>query len=201
MNNDLDRKVVDKKTGQLRPIRIAIVDIEATELKADRGHLLCVSIKEVLPNSLKGKVVTIRIDDKRNKAGVFNDKWVVQEAIKECDKYDLLVGWYSSRYDFPFINTRAQKYHTKELDKEFRRDLCLSARGKYCLTSNRLANWGKFLFGKSGKTFLDFDIWKAADRGDKKAIAYICDHCEADVIETERIYKRFMPGLGKLRKR
>lgn len=178
----------------------AVFDIEATSLKANRGRVICVSVKKVLPDSTKGKTVTIRIDDPRNPHGIFDDRWVIRETIKELNRYQLIVGWYSSRYDFPMLNTRALKHRLLPPQRNFRRDLCFVARGNGNLTNNRLATWGAFLYGKSGKTFLDWDLWDKASRGDRKSTQYIVKHCEADVLETEKLYKSFVPMLGQLRR-
>lgn len=183
-----------------RGLKIGILDIEASALDAQYGYLICACIKTVNPDNLKGPTYTVRIDDPRN-PDKFDDKWAVRELVKEMNTYDLLVHWYGSMYDIPFINTRALKHRIKPPVRNFRRDLCFVARGSGKLKNNRLATWGSFLFGKSGKTFLDFSVWLQAMRGDKKAIDYIVDHCQKDVLETERIYKEFMPLLGKLRRR
>lgn len=180
--------------------KAAIFDIESTSLDAQYGLLLCVSIKQVNADDTKGKTVTIRIDDPRNKGGVFDDRWVVRETIKELNKYDLLVGWFSSRFDIPFLNTKAIQYKMLPPQRNFRRDLCFVSRFSLKLKNNRLATVGKWLFGESGKTFLDWAVWLKAQRGDKKAIGYIVRHCEKDVLETEKVYKRFIPLLGVLRK-
>lgn len=186
----------------------AILDIEATALKADRGRILCVSIKPVPPRRIPRKQasgytyrpVTFRIDDPRNRGGKFDDKWVVQRTVEELDSYKLIVGWYSSRYDIPMLNSRALKHRIKPPDRNFRRDLWFSARGNMNLSSNRLATVGRFLYGSSGKSFLDWDIWDKASRGDREALDYIVEHCEKDVIETEKIYLDFLPILGRLRR-
>lgn len=180
--------------------KIGILDIECSALDAQYGYMISACIKQVNEKNLKGPTFSVRIDDKRN-PDPKSDKWVVQELIKKMNTYDLIITWYGSQYDIPFINTRALKHRIAPPHKNFRRDLCFVARGVGKLKNNRLATWGSFLFGKSGKTFLDFSVWLSAIRGDKKAIDYIVEHCEKDVLETEKIYKVFGPLLGKLRKR
>ncbi len=205
-NNDFDKIITEHYMKGLevlkrqRKIRIGVLDIETTDLNPMMGDVLCTCIKEVNPHNLRGKIHTVRIDDKRNPKKM-DEKWVIKESIKLMNSFDCLVHWYGSRFDIPYINTKALGYGLKPPAKNFRRDLCFIARGIGKLPNNRLATWGRFLFGKSGKTFLDPDIWKAARKGNKKAIKYIVTHCEKDVIETERIYKLFMPTMGKLKRR
>lgn len=196
-----------KDTEVIDECQAAIVDIEATALKADRGRILCVSVKPVAPPRAAKKnlgrlfrPVTFRIDDPRNRYGKFNDKWVVEKTIEEMNRYKLIVGWYISRYDIPMLNSRAVKHGINPPQRNYRRDLWFSSRASLALSNNRLATVGNFLYGKSGKTFLDWDIWDRAGRGDREALDYIVEHCEKDVIETERVYKDFLPLLGPLRK-
>lgn len=194
-NNDLT-KMVDG-----RPIRAAAFDIESTALEAGNGYMLCACIKEIRPDNLNGKTHTFRIDDYAGGRAKFSDKDLVADVNKCLDSFDLIVGWYSSRFDFPFVNTRSLKHRIMPPRKNYRRDLCLCARSFGKLRNNRLATWDKYLHdGKTEKTFLDFDVWIQAMRGDKKSLNYIVTHCEADVLVTEKVYKRVMPLLGKLRR-
>lgn len=183
-----------------RRIKIGVLDIESTGLEAQHGYMLSACIKEVNENDSRGKLTTISILDNRNRFGLFNDKWVVAETIKELNKYDLILTWYGSRFDLPFINTRALKHGLLPPEKNFRRDLCFVSRGVLKLKNNRLATVGDFMFGQSGKTFLKWDVWVRAMQGDRNAIKLIVDHNAKDVIETEKVYKRLIPLLGKLRR-
>ena len=180
--------------------KICILDIETSALDAQYGYMISACVKTVNENNLQGETWSVRIDDKCN-PDKLSDEWVVKQLIKKMDEHDLVITWYGSRFDIPFINTRAMYHKLKVPRKEFRRDLCFVARGIGKLKNNRLATWGKFLFGKSGKTFLDYSIWLSAMRNERKAIDYIVYHCQKDVLETEKIYKRFIPLLGKLRRR
>lgn len=181
-------------------LKIATFDIETTGLEAQHGYMLCACIKEVNPKDTKGKTWTYRIDDYPLGRAAFSDKALVQDTIKKLNEFDVIVGWYSSRFDFPFLITRAFKHGLALPRKEFRRDLCLSARGFSKLKNNRLYNWERYLFGKTHKTFLDFQVWIEAIRGRRDAINEIVYHCQKDVLSTELIYKKFNPILGKLRR-
>lgn len=185
-----------------RGLRIGVLDIESTDLNAEDGRILCACIKTVLPGNLGGETFVTQVSPKdfTVKDG-WNDKRVVKELVKAMDSYDLILTWYGSQFDIPFINTRATFHRIKVPTKNFRRDLCFVARGSFKLKNNRLATWGGFLFGKSGKTKLKWALWLRAMRGCMESVKYIVDHCEKDVLETERIYKRFLPVLGKLKKR
>lgn len=179
-------------------LKIAILDIESTDLTANDGYMLCACVKTVNKGSLNGAVQTVQITPEESFRS--DDRRILKELVKIMDEQDVLVGWYSSKFDHPFINTRCLKHGIKPPRREFRRDLCMVARGIGKLKNNRLASWGKFFFGESGKSFLPWATWINAIRGKKKDLDLIVHHCKLDVIETEKMYKKFMPLLGKLRR-
>ena len=173
-------------------LKIGIWDIETTGLKADYGYVLCVSVMDARTK----KIQTIRIDDYKN-PDKRCDKWLIKEAVKLLDQYDLLVGWYTTRFDRTFIDTRAAKYKLKFMDRNFFRDLWFTSRSRLNLRSNRLAVVAQFLFGKTIKNAITPDIWNGAMRGEKKSLDYVVKHCELDLRETLRVYLRFMPLFPK----
>lgn len=177
-------------------IKAAVLDIETTNLKADWGYIVTACLKEVNADNLKGTTHSYRSDDYKQ----HTDERLVRDLVTDMNKYDLILNWYGSRFDIPFINSRSLRHRIVPPIKNFRRDLCLSARGFGALTSNRLDNWNRFLFGKTEKTRTDYDIWLRATRGQKAAIDYLDHHCKIDVLETEKLYKEFQPLLGKLRR-
>ena len=179
-------------------LRVATFDIETLDLSAEWAYMVCACVKEVNKNDLKGKTHVFRIDNYDYKKDM--DRGLLSDLCKSLNSFDLIIGWYSSRFDFPFTNTRCLKYRIPTPEKKFRRDLCLSARGFGKLNNNRLATWDRWLFGKATKTPLAFEMKLGAIRGEKWAIDKYVDHCERDVFSTERIYKVQMPLLGKLRK-
>lgn len=181
--------------------KIGVLDIESTDLNAEDGRILCACIKTVLPNGMGGdtKTFQVRKEDFTVKDG-WNDKRVVKELVDAMNEYDLILTWYGSRFDIPFINTRALKHRIRPPFKKYRRDLCFIARGSFKLKNNKLFTWGQFLFGQSGKSRLAWALWLRCMRGCLGSLKYIVKHCEKDVAETEKIYKEFLPVLGKLKK-
>jgi uncharacterized protein YprB with RNaseH-like and TPR domain len=188
--NDLGRKIDGK------PLSILIWDLETTGLNADFGYILCSSMLDVRT----GKITTFRIDDKRNPDKT-SDKWVVRETTKFLDSYDMVVTWYGTRFDFVFLDTRAALHRLKFHDRNYHRDLWFTSRGRFKLRSNRLAVVGEFMFGKSGKNAITPKYWNLAMRGAKPGIDYVVHHCELDLHETLKVYKRMMPLFAeRLRK-
>lgn len=188
----MDQTVDDFKKG----LKMAVWDIESTGLRADYGYILCVGVLD----GITGKKHMIRIDDPRN-PDKKSDKWVVKEAIKVLNSYNLIVGWYTEKFDVPFINSRAIFHGLPPLIKEYRRDLWYTSKFKLKLRSNRLAVVGQFLFGKTLKDAITPDFFTGAIRGEKKSLNYVASHCLKDLQETLRIYKRLLPLIPtRLRK-
>lgn len=182
----------DEKDDFNKGLSIGVLDIETTGFNADYCYCFCVCIYDPINN----KMHTFRIDDPKN-PDKESDRWVVKEAIKCMNSFDLIVGWYSSRFDIPFLNSRALKFRLNPPVRNFRRDLCFNARGSLKLRNNKLFTVGQFLFGQSGKTVINPKIWNDAIRGKRPALNYVVKHCELDVIETAKIYRRMLPLIGR----
>ena len=177
-----------------RGLKIGVWDIETSGLEAYFDRLICACIIEP-DKTLK----TFRIDQTKNWKE--SDKDLTKVLIEELNKYDLLVGWYTSGFDFRFINTRALIHNLKPPIKNYRRDLCFVSRGNLQLRNNKLATVNLSLFGNSSKTYLKPNIRWAAMTGKKWAIDFYVNHCRKDVLDTLRTYKRMLPLLSaKLRR-
>ena len=166
--------------------RVAFFDIETSHLKANIGIMLNWSVK-YLDGELVHDCITRReaIDPDRQ------DRRIVQSLINELKNADLVVTYYGTGFDIPFIRTRAEILnldfpgyaHLKHFDMYY------LVRGKLQLHSNRLAVATETL-GIEGKTALPPAIWQRARIGDKDALAYAMDHCDEDVKILEELYQR-----------
>ena len=175
----------------IKGLNIATYDIETTDLNAIYGHLLCACVKPY-----NKPVKTFRIDDKRNHT-LKSDRWVVEQTIKELNKYDVLVGWYTTRFDRPFLNTRALIHRIGLIKPHYSRDLIYFSRFRLKMISNKLKFVHMNLFGKTNKTVITPQIKDDAIRREKYALDFIVRHCQIDVRETEDLYSVFLPHLGK----
>jgi uncharacterized protein YprB with RNaseH-like and TPR domain len=184
-----DDKTFSKITGEAwydyPGYRIAYADIEVDNLNADFGTVLCWCIKQK-----DGDIVSSII----TKEELFNgtgDYRVIKEFIDEISKYKIVVGYYSSRFDIPFMRSKALYY---DLDFPaygdlFQWDMYFTVRDKLALSRNSLDNVCSYL-GIEGKTPLDKDVWRKAKYGDKESIDLVLTHCEYDVIITEKLHNR-----------
>ncbi|HCO82523.1 MAG TPA: hypothetical protein DIT95_03190, partial [Arenibacter sp.] len=119
------------------------------------------------------------------------DKRIVEMLCEELNNYDTLLTYYGTRFDIPFIRTRA-------IDNNIRfpfyrevshKDLYYQVRSKLRLNSNSLKTATEFL-GIRGKTKLDPRIWRDATYGDGDALQTVLAHNIADVVILERLHKK-----------
>jgi uncharacterized protein YprB with RNaseH-like and TPR domain len=166
----------------LRNKKIAMFDIETTNLDADIGEMLCACIKP-----LGGKVKSFVVD---TTAG---DGALAASLREELRNYDYVVTWYGTKFDMPYLTTRLISAGEETLGYMRHVDLYYTSRFKLKLHSNRLAAVGEFMFGKTSKTRVIGPIWLRAIRGDKEAMDYIVKHCQMDVRELELIFCELVP--------
>lgn len=170
--------------------KIGFYDIECSNLDADFGIILTYAIKVLGKNEYyNGRITKEAID--AAKAGD-EDKLVVRQLVDDLQKFDLLIGYYSSRFDMPFIRTRALTcgIDFPEYGSVKHIDLYFTIRGKFKLSSNRLENACRVILGKTEKTRVDGKYWRAATRGDKKSLDYIAEHNKYDVDDLEKLYNK-----------
>lgn len=165
---------------------VMMLDIESTNLKADYGYMLCASWKWEGKKKVHHAVIT---DTPTFKKDPTNDAWIVEQLRPELEKADLVVFHYGSRFDYPFLQTRALTHGLMLLPRIKWVDTWRVARDNLKLGSNRLANIAKVL-GLEEKTALSPPIWIKAMAGDKKSIKYVVDHCDQDVRVLEQVYHK-----------
>jgi uncharacterized protein YprB with RNaseH-like and TPR domain len=166
--------------------KMGFIDIETTNLKANFGIIICYAIVDDTTEEVTTRILT------KNDLRTCLDEKVVKQCVHDMREYDRLIGYYSTKFDIPFIRTRALALNLDfpEYGEIVHNDLYYSVRNKLCLNSNRLENACRSIFGETEKTRIDADHWIKALMGDTKALAYIQDHCIKDVLETRKLYHR-----------
>lgn len=183
-------------------VRIGYLDIESDGLKTDFATMLTWAIKE------KGGLVRSDAILKRELFEGQYDKRIVQSCINEMKKYDIICTYFGSRFDIPFLRTKALHYgiefpgyiieaHTTKTGTEIQRyvpelyhwDLFYTVKSKLNLSSKSLANACDYL-GIKGKTPLDKEIWRQAKYGEPKAIKKVLYHNTQDVIILEKLHDK-----------
>ena len=177
-----------------------VFDIEATDLDADRGVVLCVCWES---STQPGKVHTLRNDvvaaDEWKKGVRGNDKEIVKQVCTLIKAHDVLVAHNGTRYDIPFLRTRALRWGLRPLREMKVVDPLQIAWRKFRLRSNRLGSLSDHLGISDKKTPLDLSIWADATlNGNKKAMDLIVEHCVADVKVLSGVLSHVKPFIRQL---
>jgi uncharacterized protein YprB with RNaseH-like and TPR domain len=161
-------------------------DIETSNLNANFGIMLSYCIKPEGSDDILYGVITK--DDLEN--GIL-DKRIVKKCIDDLMKFDRVYGYYSTRFDIPFLRSRALywKLNFPLYGSMTHKDVYYMARSKLKLHRTRLETVCDLL-GIEGKTHIDYNYWLKALTGDKKSLDYILEHNRQDVIILEKAYNR-----------
>lgn len=166
-------------------IKIGYFDIETSNLKANFGVILCYCILDDRTDHILHRTVS--------KDELFKnlDKDVVRQCIEDIKKFDILVGYYSTKFDIPYLRTRANYWglNFPAFGEIRHKDVYYIIKSKFCLNSNRLETACRAIIGKTEKTHLDANYWIRALQGDRKSLDYILDHCKKDVKDLKKVYK------------
>lgn len=178
-------------------VKIGYFDIETDNLNADFGTLLSWAIKEKNGPCL---VDYITRDDLFN--GVYMlggltsliggvDYRIVKSFVDAAKKFDILVGYYSTGFDFPFMRAKALRYNLDfpGYGELYHWDIYYTVKSKLKISSKSLANACDYL-GIVGKTPLDKNVWRAAKYADPEAIKKVVEHNIGDVEITEKLHDR-----------
>jgi uncharacterized protein YprB with RNaseH-like and TPR domain len=123
------------------------------------------------------------------------DKRVVKSLLDAMMQFDRVVGYYSTGYDIPFIRTRSVITGNEfpEYGTIYHSDAYYTAKFKFKLLSNKQEHVARALLGDTQKTRIEWPVWRAAGRGNQKALDYVVQHNEADVKDLKRIYYAMLP--------
>lgn len=179
------------ETSPLRE-KIGILDIETTGLKANWSHMLSWCIKDHGEDIIHHDLLTMR--EVRDK----NDLRIVKSVVKKMRDYDRLVGYYSTRFDLPYIRSRAlsQGVEFPAYRDIYHTDLYFVARSKFTIHSNRLASICQF-FGIEAKNHpMTPDLWQRAGAGEKEALDTILLHNKEDVESTDKVFVMLLDHMA-----
>lgn len=165
-------------------IKIGFFDIETSNLKADFGIILCYRIL-----SEDGEMLRYTLSPEEIKSGVF-DKNLVESFCKDARKFDRIVGYYSSKFDAPFIRTRAVHYNIDfPLYGEVKHtDAYLIVKHKLNLHSRRLGVVAPFFNIPAKDHPLNPTVWIKCLGGDKKSLDFVGVHCDEDVESLRQLW-------------
>jgi len=167
-------------------LKIGFFDIEASNLKADFGIMLCYCIKVLGKRKIYERCIT---KEELQKEKVL-DKEVVKQCIEDLRKFDKIISYYGSRFDFPYVRSRALFWGLDfpGYGDLAHKDVYYMVRNKLCISRNRLEQACRHVLGKSRKTHIDPQAWVLALQGHEKSLKYILHHCRRDVRDLEDLY-------------
>jgi uncharacterized protein YprB with RNaseH-like and TPR domain len=159
-----------------------ILDIETTDLAADRGVILCVCYES---SKRPGRITTLRNDKISSgwaKGLRGDDKEIVRRTNDVIRSHDVIVAHNGKNFDLPFLRTRAMRWGLPALEEPKIVDPLKILWNKHRLRSNRLGAIADHVGIRDRKTPLDLSVWSDATlNGTKAAMDLIVEHCEADV--------------------
>jgi uncharacterized protein YprB with RNaseH-like and TPR domain len=182
-------------------ISTAVFDLETSDLNADSGIILCA----VIQSSTRKTPIVIRTDDTNPnwKKGLRGDDSATVKKVQEAlADHDVLCAHNGTRFDLPFLRTRALKWGIPRLPDIKVVDPLSIAWRKFRLKSNRLGNLSDYVGVKDKKTPLDMSLWmEAVLNGSREAMDAIVEHCVADVKVLAGVLKFVKPFIRVLDER
>lgn len=190
-----DRKEAMEKVG--------CFDIETSNLKANFGIMLSWAI--YYPQT--GETIYDHITPGDIRKGT-KDARIVSSACDELRGCDRVITHYGTRFDIPFVRTRALYWKRKRdansyefsfpgYGEVYHTDVWRIAKAKLCLHSNRQGAIGETILGYDEKTRIHPDIWLDMSYGNPKqrqaAIEYIIDHNVKDVSQLAGNFEALLP--------
>jgi len=174
---------------------IGFLDIETSNLKANMGVIYSYCIKDGKSDKIYERLIT-----KKELFSNDMDKAVVQNLVDDIRCFDILVTYYGTRFDIPFIRTRAVHHGIEypAYGENIHIDLYYLIRNKFNLTRNSLKVACEFLLGDSDKTMVEWKHWMKAMQGNKEALDYIIEHNRYDVLDLEKLYDKVIPFRKRL---
>jgi uncharacterized protein YprB with RNaseH-like and TPR domain len=162
--------------------RISYFDIESTGLNADYDYMLSWVIRT------EDRDFYDCINKEDLDSGIF-DKRICESFVTTLEHLDVLVGYYSSRFDIPFIRTRCliNKVDFPAFGEKKQIDLYYSVKFKMKLSRNSLEAATRCL-GIPGKNHVKGQEWMKARLGDRESLKYVLKHNFKDVEITEKLF-------------
>lgn len=168
------------------------LDIETSSLKASDGIIIAIGL-------MSGEVPEVRFSDSLEEERK-SLEWL-KTKLEDCD---MLVTWYGSGFDVPFIVTRAL-YHNIDISRLTELpmlDLHEWSRANLLLGSYSLESVSRFLGVGKSKEFHGEDIsalYRMVERGNFEARKLIVDHCKDDILMLKQVHERLKAHINRTR--
>lgn len=171
-------------------MNILAFDIEASNLAADFGIVLCCGFKTVG----EGRAFVLNVLDYPGNDLIAKERNLLKDVSKVLLTADVWLGHFSTYYDLPFINTRLIYHHLPVLPANFSMiDTWKISRNRLKMRNNRLITISEFLGTEDEKNAIKPEQWIRALGGHRASMDYIVEHCRRDVVVLEEVYGRLRP--------
>lgn len=161
----------------------------------DEGQILSVAW-QFIKDGKKSKVYVLgQCDDPKYRPGVLNDKWLVQEFLKEYNKADFVLGQNSDNFDIKWLQGR-MFIHGIKPTKPFKTfDTKKIAKGKFAFITNKLDDMAKRLKLGEKMKHQGFDLWEGVMAGDLKCWKTMLAYNKHDVRLTTDLWIEMLPWI------
>src|SRR5574342_226156 len=157
---------------------LAFVDIEASNLKADFGTVVVVSVK---PFGLPATTFSA-------KPG--KDKALLKQVAIEMAKYPVWVTFYGKMFDMPFLNSRLLVNGLDPLPKHHHVDMYWVIKSQTALSRRNQAHLLEWLEADSKKMSVSPNVWATMASEPDISLPIIIERCESDVEGLEAMYNK-----------
>jgi DNA polymerase elongation subunit (family B) len=183
--------------------KVAYLDIETEDLKADYGVMFCWCLWDGNANKLYKDVININ-DINKYKSHNRNtppkdDTRIIKSLVDLLVKYDRVYAHYGSRFDLPFLRTRALICGIKfpPYGSLSQTDTWIISKNKLKLSRNTQQNLCLKILGHTRKDHLSHSIKHGCLRGETWALNLSLIHCEKDVYDLRDVSKVIDPFIRK----
>ncbi len=115
---------------------VCVLDIETNGLEGDRAQLLLATVYD----PATGKYFCFRTWDRSHRRTTTLERRALAGLFRRLTRYDLVVTYYGTRFDLPFLRTRSLYYGRRTPKLSAHVDLYYIVRWQLRLSSNSLAN-------------------------------------------------------------
>lgn len=162
---------------------VVMLDIEATNLRADFGTTVVVSLK---PYGKPAYSFTARPG---------RDKALLKRVTKELEKYSVWVSFYGKLYDLPFLQSRCMVNGLPPIEKKPHLDLWQLVRSRTALSRRNQAHLLEWLQVPERKLSLSSNVWAELPAKVKVNLDILQQRCESDVEGLEALYDQLKPWV------
>ena len=180
--------------------KIVAFDIEATNLDADFGYMVCGATKELGKTAKVSTIADFTLHDTEP----WNDSELLKQFVGRLSEADVIVSYYGKGFDVPFVNARLLANRMAPIPETIPHlDMYYVARRVLKIQSRSMANIAELVDLDEKKTYVPRKTWIKAQTGHVPSINILAERCKGDVRVLEGAYLklrgsiRLHPAVGR----